>query len=145
LASVPLTETRRLLLGQFLRFAAIGTCGVVVDAAALYVAMHGLGLDHYSGRVASWLVAATFTWAMNRRFTFQDNRPPLAQWGKFLAANAFGGLVNYGVYALLVYASPIVAAYPVIGVGAGSLAGLVFNFSASKWMVFRRRDSALPP
>ncbi len=135
-----LTEERRQTLGQFLRFAMIGTAGVVVDASALYGAMHGLGLGHYSGRLLSWLAAATFTWSMNRRFNFADDRPALAQWLKFLAANAVGGLVNYGVYCLLVYLSPLVAAYPIIGVGAGSIAGLAFNFSASKWLVFRRAN-----
>lgn len=138
MALFELTDTRREILRQFLRFGLIGTAGVFVDGAALYGAMHGLGLDHYSGRLLSWLVAATFTWSMNRRFTFEDKRPALVQWMKFLAANAVGGLVNYGVYGLLVYFSPTVAAYPIIGVGAGSIAGLAFNFSASKWLVFRK-------
>jgi putative flippase GtrA len=140
LALFELTDTRREILRQFLRFGMIGTAGVFVDGTALYIAMHGLGLDHYSGRLLSWLVAATFTWSMNRRFTFEDKRPPFVQWMKFLAANAVGGLVNYGVYGLLVYFSPIVAAYPIIGVGAGSIAGLFFNFTASKWMVFKKAD-----
>ena len=132
-----MSDSRRQAFRQFLRFSVIGTGGVVVDASALYGAMHGLGLDHYSGRLLSWLVAATFTWTMNRRFTFADSRPPLTQWAKFLAANAVGGIVNYGVYAGLVTFNPLVAVYPVIGVGAGSIAGLAFNFSASKWVVFR--------
>ena len=132
-----MSDSRRQTFRQFLRFSVIGTGGVVVDASALYGAMHGLGLDHYSGRLLSWLVAATFTWAMNRRFTFADSRPPLTQWAKFLAANAVGGIVNYSVYAGLVTFNPLVAVYPVIGVGAGSIAGLAFNFSASKFVVFR--------
>jgi putative flippase GtrA len=138
LALFELNDARRQTLRQFLRFGLIGTAGVFVDASALYGAMHGLGLGHYSGRILSWLIAATFTWSMNRRFTFEDDRPALVQWMKFLAANAVGGLVNYGVYCLLVYFSPVVAAYPIIGVGAGSIAGLFFNFTASKWVVFRK-------
>ena len=36
------------------------------------------------------------------------------------------------------------AAYPAfIGVGAGSIAGLGFNFSASKWVVFRAHKEPL--
>ncbi|TAL01801.1 MAG: GtrA family protein [Rhodospirillaceae bacterium] len=134
-----MSDSRRQTLRQFLRFAVIGTGGLVVDASTLHAGMHGLGLDPYSGRLLSWLVAATFTWAMNRRFTFVDRQPPLTQWAKFLAANAVGGIINYGVYAALVVTSPLVAAYPTIGVGAGSIAGLGFNFSASKWVVFRAR------
>ncbi len=139
-----MSAQRRETLLQFLRFAAIGTAGVFVDSAALYAAMNGLGLDHYSGRLLSWFVAATFTWAMNRRFTFADGRPPLRQWLAFLAANSIGGFVNYAVYAALVAASPTVEAIPFLGVGAGSIAGLFFNFTVSKWLVFRRQHDAAP-
>jgi putative flippase GtrA len=140
-----MTESRRTAFLQFLRFALIGTAGLAVDTGVLYLAMHGLGLDHYSGRLVSWLAAATFTWAMNRRFTFNDKRPALKQWAAFLAANAVGGFINYAVYAALVATSPGAAAYPVIGIAAGSLAGLMFNFSASKWVVFRKHQRSENP
>ena len=136
-------DSRRETLRQFGRFALIGVGGFLVDAAVLYAAMHGLGLGHYSGRVVSWLTAATFTWVMNRRFTFNDQRPPLRQWMAFVAAQSVGGIVNYGVYAALVATVPLVAAYPVVGVGAGSLVGLILNFSSSKWVVFRARRRAI--
>jgi putative flippase GtrA len=135
-------NTRRETVFQFLRFALIGTGGFLVDSAVLYGAMHLLALGYYGGRVLSWLAAATFTWAMNRRFTFNDNRPALKQWAAFLAAQSVGGLVNYGVYAALVATVPLIKTYYVIGVGAGSLVGLVFNFSSSKWVVFRKRRHA---
>jgi putative flippase GtrA len=93
----------------------------------------------YAGRVVSYLTAATFTWAANRKFTFAqvDAASPLRQWGKFIAANAVGAAVNYGVYAALVTFIPLAAAYPVLGIAAGSIAGLAFNFSASKKWVFK--------
>ena len=129
---------------QFIRFGMIGTGGLVVDTSALYFFMWVIGLDHYTGRLASWLVAATFTWAMNRRFTFADRRPPFRQWLAFLAANAVGGTVNFTVYATLVAFVPLVEAIPALGVAAGSIAGLFFNFTASKLVVFRRaRPSAV--
>jgi putative flippase GtrA len=55
-----------------------------------------------------------------------------------LGANAIGGAVNYGVYAAIVTYTADAAAWPVIGVAAGSAAGLVFNFAVSKFWVFRR-------
>jgi putative flippase GtrA len=126
-------------LGQFLRFGLVGTAGFVVDAAALTAAMAWLGLGPYGGRVVSYLAAVTFTWAMNRRFTFAgaDPRRGTAQWGRFVAANGVGALVNYGTYAALVASVPLVATRPVLGVAVGSVAGLVFNFTLSKLWVFR--------
>ena len=126
--------------GQFVRFAAIGAVAFFVDTAVLYVA-RAFGADLYLGRVASFLAAATFTWAFNRRYTFAGTGgAPLVQWGKFLGANAIGGVVNYAVYAALIAFVPVVHAHPVLGVAAGSLSGLVLNFVASRQWVFRRHE-----
>jgi putative flippase GtrA len=125
--------------GQFLRFSIIGVIGFVIDSTALLVAVDFLGLNLYSGRVFSFFVAATATWALNRKFTFthEDRRPLIVQWARFIAANAIGGLVNYGVYAGLVTFVPFVATYYVIGVAVGAVFGLAFNFTVSKFWVFR--------
>ena len=129
-----------MILGrQLLAFSVVGTIGFVVDAATLYAAMTVLGAGLYVGRVISYLAAATTTWALNRRYTFHGQRSSakITEWGRFLAANAVGGLVNYGTYAALVATQPAAAAHPVIGVGAGSLAGLALNFMLSRYLVFR--------
>jgi len=128
-------------LRQFLSFAAVGTIGFVVDTATLYLAMGQLGAGLYGGRVISYLVAATTTWALNRRYTFRQQRSAdrMGEWGRFLAANAVGGLVNYSTYAVLVTVYAVAAAHPVIGVAAGSIAGLLVNFTASRTLVFRGR------
>ncbi|MDP9196617.1 MAG: GtrA family protein [Pseudomonadota bacterium] len=129
---------------QFLMFAAVGTIGFLVDAGTLWLVMQaGAGL--YSGRVLSFLVAATATWALNRHFTFRGphHGSRARQWLAFLSVNAPGGLVNYGVYSGLVMFVPLCAAYPVLAVGAGSIAGLVFNFTASRWLVFQPRPEGL--
>jgi putative flippase GtrA len=123
---------------QFLRFGVVGVGGLIVDTAVLYAAF-GLGLGLYAGRVVSYLAAATFTWAANRRFTFvqADPAPAFVQWLKFLAANGIGAVVNYATYAALVTWVPLATAHPVIGVAAGSIAGLAFNFTVSKRWVFK--------
>ncbi len=124
---------------EFLRFAAVGVVGFLVDTAALYFAIHVLPLDLYSGRVFSYLVAATTTWALNRRFTFTrpDPAPPLLQWAKFMGANAVGGVINYAVYAAVITFTAIGPQYPVIGVAIGAVFGLFFNFAINKFWVFR--------
>jgi putative flippase GtrA len=126
-------------LSQFLRFAAVGVVGLFADIAALTLALEVFGLDPYSGRVFSYLVAATTTWALNRRYTFiqADPAPALRQWLTFLGANALGGVANYGTYAALVGFTAFGASYPQIGVAAGSMVGLVFNFTVNKFWVFR--------
>jgi putative flippase GtrA len=54
----------------------------------------------------------------------------------FLLVNLLGFVCNYGTYAALVAGVPLVAAQPVIGVAAGSLAGMAANFLMSRRFVF---------
>ena len=128
----------RALATQLLRFGAVGTAGFVVDSAVLLLAL-AAGLGPYVGRMVSYLAAASANWALNRAWTFRGHaapQPMLGQWGRFLAVNLSGFAVNYGVYALLVAGVPLVAANPVLGVAAGSLAGMAGNFVLSRRYVF---------
>ena len=131
--------------GQFVRFAFVGTIGFVVDVTVLYLGMSVGGLGLYSGRLLSYLVAATTTWYLNRRITFAgaDDTMPLRQWFRFVLTNGFGGLVNYGAYSAIVAYGGALPLAPLLGVAAGSIAGLVFNFFASRSLVFRRAST--PP
>ncbi|MFL1460985.1 GtrA family protein [Roseococcus sp. DSY-14] len=125
------------MIGQFLRFGVVGGVGFVVDAAVLLAAM-ALGLDKYSGRLLSYLAAVSTTFALNRAWTFRDRRSGegglAAQWARFAALNLVGFAANYGTYALLV---AFTATHPVLGVAAGALAGMGFNFALSRRYVFR--------
>jgi putative flippase GtrA len=53
-----------------------------------------------------------------------------------------GGLVNYATYAILVTWVPMAAAHPVLGVAAGSIAGLTVNFLLSRRVVFKSTTSS---
>ena len=129
-------------MGQMLRFGIVGGIGFLVDAGILYL-MLTWGLDPYSGRVISFLAAATTTWILNRSFTFRrDSRSdthPAGEWLAYLGLMVIGGLVNYGTYALAVALLEPVEQHPVIGVALGSIAGMAINFWTSKAMVFERK------
>jgi putative flippase GtrA len=124
---------------QALRFAGVGVVGFFVDAGVLTLAMSLLGLNRYSARCLSFLVAVTATWAMNRTFTFKQGASSslLREWLRFCAANAVGGLVNLGTYAWLSSSFAIAREFPVAAVAAGSLSGLLVNFTLSRLFVFR--------
>ena len=134
----------RLLANQFLRYAIVGAAGFLVDWGLLTLALQQLDLGYYLGRVFSFVGAATFTWAANRVFTFppSEKRSALAQWQRFVSVVAVGGLVNYGTYAALVYFTDIVKAYPVLGIAAGSICGLAFNYNGARLLVFERDEEA---
>ena len=129
----------RQMIPQFLRFGVVGTVGFVVDSAVL-LAMLWVGLGPYGGRVVSYLAAASTTFALNRAWTFRSaarDAPVAAQWGRFVLLNLVGFVANYGTYAVLIATTAVVAAHPVLGVAAGSLAGMFINFGLSRRFVFK--------
>jgi putative flippase GtrA len=126
---------------QFLRFALVGAAGFVVDVAAVYAIIAVLELAPIAARVPAFFVAASFTWYLNRRFTFADracNRP-ISQWLRFLVVNAGGGLVNLVTSTLVLLLLGPGLAVPLIAVATGSLSGLLFNYSGSVRLVFSPR------
>ena len=121
---------------QFARFTMVGVVGFVVDSSVLYLCLHGLHLGLYGGRLVSYLVAASVTWYLNRTFTFGNHAPPARQWARFIATNGIGAAVNYGSYCAIVALLPAGTFVPLLGVAVGAVAGLGFNFTASRRFVF---------
>ena len=132
---------------QFLRFCAVGVAGFCIDAAALYVVAPAVGW--YVGRIVSFCAAATTTWLLNRTFTFraqarssQDTQIKpgiLREYLSYLASMLGGAAVNYLTYLLTVRFVPLAGA-PLIGVAAGSCAGLVVNFLVARHIVFSAKS-----
>jgi putative flippase GtrA len=134
------------LVRQFLIFAIGGVIGFVIDSTVLLLLLQWTSAGPYLGRLISYLSAASVTWAFHRAFTFRSSARSrkFAQGVSFLLANAFGGLINLGVYVLLVAESPWIGQRPVIAVAAGSVCGLAFNFIASRVFVFRNASARQP-
>jgi putative flippase GtrA len=126
---------------SILRFAVIGALGMPVDWVVLQMMVHW-GTGPYLGRMISWFCAATFTWAGNRYFTFASSRArgliaTGREWIRFLAANAVGGLVNVGLYSVLVRFAPPPFNNLTVALVCGVLLGLLFNFTLSRKLVFK--------
>ncbi len=127
----------RPLASQVLRFGAVGIAGFAVNAGLVAL------LAGTAGPVAAQLfafpAAVTTTWSLNRRYTFHPRGERLLrEWLRYVLANALGWAANNGALfrarscrCLFAYRHAVVA------VAAGSLAGMVFNFATSKWIVFR--------
>ena len=102
-------------LRQFVKFGMVGAIGFLVDSGVLKLCIEAFGLDPYTGRVISFILAASTTWFCNRIFTFrgQNNDAIHQQWLKFVIVSAGGFVFNYGAYAILMKTQPLVQAYPI--------------------------------
>jgi len=134
---------RRISASRFLRFSAVGGAGFFVNEAALALAHGLLGAGPRLGWFIAFFPAVTFTWWGNRKLTFAEHASEghvgmLTEWLRFVATNSVGAAANFAVYVLLIGYAPWPLNIPYIALAAGILAGLVFNFTLSKKLVFRR-------
>ncbi len=127
------------VITELQRFAISGVAGFVVDAGIVLVSTSILGVPPIPAQILAFSLAVTVTWLINRSWTFADMASDrwLREWTHYVAANSFGALVNNGVYAGLVLGLSAFSKIPVLAVAIGSIAGMGFNFLASKRLIFR--------
>jgi putative flippase GtrA len=135
LAMVP--PERRLVLGQFARFAVIGTLGFVWDVAIVYALAPRLGTT--AAGLISYVIVASINWLLNRLWTYRHVAHGVMhrQLALFLLANSVGLLLNRGTYLALIATVPLCRTYLVLPVAAGGLLGMFVNFFLSRRLVFR--------
>lgn len=130
----------RLFNSRIIRFGIVGTAGFVVNEAALWVMLSIFHLDRYMAQIPAFFIAVTFTWWGNRELTFKEHAAQsslLREWAKFVVANGLGAIANYALYVGLLRFGPSPLNVPYLALAAGTLLGLVFNFTMSKRFVFQ--------
>ena len=126
---------------KIIRFGIIGVMAFFVDWLVLkfLVDRHTYFLV---ARLLSFLVAVSFTFTLNKYWTFREAAPApiLLQFLQFLAANSVGGAVNYAVSSSVYFfflepGTRFLWLSLLMGTGAG----FIFNFILSDRLVFRKR------
>ena len=120
-------------------FGIAGVLGFLVDAAALYLIKSFTGI--YLGRLFSFSMAVVVTWVFNRNITFKQSNVDmgvLAEFLKYFSLMIVGGVINLGVYYLLISSSQWLQKFPILAVAAGCLAGMVANFLTSRFLLYKK-------
>jgi putative flippase GtrA len=126
------------LSAELLRFAVVGAIGFLVDASVLQALVSLAGWSPFAARAVSFPVALACTFTINRFWTFKGLRMGLARaYGAYGAIQAVGALINLAVFSLCVLLVPVLYQYPVIALGIGAAVSLLFNFYATRRVVFR--------
>lgn len=127
---------------QLLRFCTVGAVGFVIDAGILQMLVVGAHANPYAARIVSFLAAASGTWLMNRRYTFEvSHKSTHTEWLRYVSFMVLGAFVNYGAFALCISFWAFAHAQPWLGVALGSVAGLGVNFTTSR-LLFRQSIKA---
>jgi putative flippase GtrA len=128
---------------QALSFAFIGAIGFVVDGGILTLLNSAFGLSLIRARLASFPIAITLTWYLNRKRTFAHIKNPDAagEWGRYAFVNSIGALLNLAIFLWLIQAYDALAAWPILALALAASVALVFNFLVSRHVAFRPRQS----
>lgn len=124
-------------------FAVIGGIGFVVDGGILTIMNTVYGIELLPARLVSFTAAVTTTWFLNRQRTFADNKSkkPVSEWSRYAAVNSIGSVLNMGIFFWLITQYEALARIPLVPLGIAASVALVFNFIASKYLVFRQQRS----
>ncbi len=124
---------------QLILFSVGGVIGFIVDASIVQWLVGVLDWNPYFARLFSFVAAAFSTWLFNRSVTFHGRRHYglFGEWARYMLAMSGGFVVNYAVYAVLVFQSAWLRELPALAVAAGSIAGLAVNFASSRLWIYR--------
>lgn len=119
-------------------FLIAGGGGFLVDALVLSALLHFTPLGPFLSRAIAITAAMGFTFVFNRSFTFErSNRRLLSEGIRYGAVGLVTALVNYGLYASLLLAIPLLQ--PLIALTLASLAAMGLSFFGYSRLVFARR------
>ncbi|GLS21189.1 hypothetical protein GCM10007874_42060 [Labrys miyagiensis] len=132
----------RSLKARLCLFALAGLGGFAVDAAILTALVHqGLNID--LARLISFACALVATWLINRSLAFSDRAgaPSLAEFAQYASASALAGLINLGVFAMLVALDGPFAGRPVLAAALATGVSMSVNFWSYLKIVFAPKAS----
>jgi putative flippase GtrA len=135
-----INTARNLGKQHYFSFVVAGTCGFIVDAGVVTLLSKFWGVGLVLAKVVSFLLAVTVTWLINRRYTFKpkDDQSLVHEWIHYFLANSIGAIINNGLYIALIFSVALTKTCPALAVAVGSLGGMVFNYIASRWWVFKQ-------
>lgn len=129
----------RSFLTKGTRFLAVGTIGFLTDAGLLWALTKHAGLDPYSARLVSFLVALLITWMLNSTFTFKTPyKRGKRQFGAYVTVQVTSFGLNYTIYSWFVWLD---LTAPLIALVIASVIAMFYSFTAMNFWVFK--DHAL--
>ena len=120
-----------------LSFAFVGVINTVIDFSVFWTAANYLQWPLVPSNVLAWLVAVSFSYAMNSFTTFGPESGGVLRWrdyGTFFASGVAGIVASSGTLFFLSYVLPVLWA-KVLSI----LVSFVVNFSLSHFVVFKAR------
>lgn len=122
----------RNLREKALRFGAVGILNTLVDIAS-FALLIALGTPALAANVGAWLVAVSFSYALNSRWSFERNTDLREGWS-LLRFLGLGAIISLGVSSGAILAlSSLIGLWPAKLLGV--LVAAILNFIAARWSI----------
>ena len=118
-------------------FAMVGVVNTAIDFSVFWTTVHFLGWPLVPANVLAWLVAVSFSYAMNSFITFGPESGRVLRWrdyATFLASGVAGMVASTSTLFALSFVLPVLAA-KLLSIAVS----FVVNFSLSHFVVFKAR------
>ncbi len=118
-------------------FALVGVLNTAIDFSVFWTTARFLGWPLVPANVLAWLVAVSFSYAMNSMLTFGPESGRTLRWrdyATFAASGVAGMVASTATLFALSYVMPVLAAKLL-----SILVSFVVNFSLSHFVVFKAR------
>src|SRR5471030_269185 len=119
---------------QFLRFAAVGASGTVLQYLILWMGVRLFSLDAALASSIGYIFAAVLNYWLNYIFTFDGGQSHLKAARRYFTVLGIGWLINAGLMSILVHHLNFY--YWVAQIFSTAL-GLFWNFTGSKLWAFK--------
>src|SRR6202140_130502 len=116
-------------------FAMVGVVNTAIDFSVFWTTVHFLGWPLVPANVLAWLVAVSFSYAMNSFITFGPESGRTLRWrdyGTFAASGVAGMVGSTATLFALSFVMPVLQAKLI-----SILVSFVINFSLSHFVVFK--------
>lgn len=119
---------------QFLRFAAVGVSGTLVQYGVLWAGVEVFGIPAAISSGIGYVLGSVVNYLLNYAFTFKSEKSHAEAASKYYAVVGVGWCLNTGLMWLLVHHWG--QNYWLAQLFATAV-GLVWNFSGSRWWAFK--------
>jgi putative flippase GtrA len=126
------------LLTRAARFALVGASNTAVGLGLIWLAWHGLGWPDLPANLLGYGAGFLWSYALNRRWTFQHRGPLARSFGRFALVCGFAYAVNLVVLALARAALGPATFWPHV---LGMVAYTILGFLGSQYYAFYAQRS----
>ena len=120
---------------QFVRFAAVGATGTMIQYSVLWTGVRLLLLPAAAASGIGYLLGSVCNYCLNYAFTFRSRKTHTEAASKYYSVLGVGWCINTSLMALLVHHWGF--NYWLAQLSATAI-GLVWDFSGSRWWVFKQ-------